>query len=127
MATNNILFDKSFVMAVAIVTATKHIIENKKEYVLTKQLVRSGTAVGALIRESKNAESTKDFIHKLSIAQKECDETIYWLLLLKETHYLNEVTFIDIHDQANQILKMIKSSIITLKSKLKNSQASNNS
>lgn len=60
---------------------------------LSKQLLRSGTAIGALVRESQNAESAKDFIHKLAIAQKECDETIYWLELLKETEYIDSIEF----------------------------------
>lgn len=60
---------------------------------MSKQLLRSGTSVGANIREAKNAESINDLIHKLGIAQKECDETLYWLELLKETQYLNDESF----------------------------------
>ena len=85
----SIIKDKSFVFSIRVVKLCKYLIENKKEFVLSKQLLRSGTAVGALVREAQNAESTKDFIHKLAIAQKECDETIYWLELLKETEYIN--------------------------------------
>jgi four helix bundle protein len=77
----SIIKDKSFVFSIRVVKLCKYLIENKKEFVLSKQLLRSGTAVGALVRESQNAESTKDFIHKLAVAQKECDETIYWLEL----------------------------------------------
>ncbi len=77
----SIIKDKSFVFSIRVVKLCKYLIENKKEFVLSKQLLRSGTAVGALVREAQNAESTKDFIHKLAIAQKECDETIYWLEL----------------------------------------------
>lgn len=84
---------------------------------MSKQLLRSGTSVGANIREAKNAESTNDFIHKLGIAQKECDETLYWLELLKETEFLNNDAFDNLSDQANQILKMIRSTILTVKQK----------
>ncbi len=72
----NIIKDKSFSFSIRIVNLYKHLSVVKKEFVLSKQLLRSGTAVGALIREAQNAESTADFIHKLGIAQKECDESL---------------------------------------------------
>jgi len=75
----NVLLVKSFSFAIRIVKLYQYLVAEKKEYVLSKQLLRSGTAVGALVREAQNAESKADFIHKLGIAQKECDETIYWL------------------------------------------------
>lgn len=115
--TKSILKDKSFAFAIEIVKTYKVLVEEKREYVMSKQLLRSGTSVGANIREAKNAESTNDFIHKLGIAQKECDETLYWLELLKETDFLNEPKFLDLSDQANQILKMIRSTILTIKQK----------
>ncbi len=113
----SILKDKSFAFAIAIVKAYKTLVEEKREFVMSKQMLRSGTSVGANIREAKNAQSTNDFIHKLGIAQKECDETLYWLELLKETEFLNEQTFSELSDQANQILKMIRSTILTIKQK----------
>ncbi len=79
----NIIKDKSFSFAIRIVNLYRHLCTSKKEFVLSKQLLRSGTAVGALVRESQNAESSADFIHKLSIAQKECDETLFWLEISK--------------------------------------------
>jgi len=78
--------EKSFLLAKRIINLYKYLSENKKEFIVSKQLLRSGTSVGALIREAQNAESKQDFIHKLSIAQKECDESLYWLELLHETH-----------------------------------------
>jgi four helix bundle protein len=93
----------------------KYIIKTKHENVLNKQLLRSGTAVGALIREAQNAESKADFIHKLSIAQKECDESIYRLELLRETDFINKREFESIHKDANALLKMLRSAIITTK------------
>ncbi len=113
----SIIKDKSFVFSIRVVKLCKYLIENKKEFVLSKQLLRSGTAVGALVREAQNAESTKDFIHKLAIAQKECDETIYWLELLKETEYINQIEFEGLQFSANELLKMIRSSILKMKQK----------
>ena len=78
-------------------------------------MLRSGTSVGANVRESQNAESDADFIHKLGIAQKECDETLYWLELLYETNYLNDKELDSIHLDCEEILKIIKSIILTKK------------
>ena len=80
--------------------------------------MRSGTSVGALIRETEFAESKADFIHKLAIAQKECNETIYWLELLQETEYLDKNEFCSINEDSIEIIKIITSSIKTVKSKL---------
>ncbi len=110
-----ILKEKSFAFAIRIVKLSRYLAETKKEFVLTKQLLRSGTAIGALIREAQNAESTKDFIHKLSIAQKECDETIYWLELFKGIDFLTEKEFESINNEAIELLKMLRSAIITSK------------
>ena len=110
----SILKDKSFDFAISGVNLYKHLV-SKKEFVLSKQLLRSSTSIGANIRESRNAESTKDFIHKLSISQKECDESIYWLELLKETNYINDPIFSSMKNNATEILLMLKSSIITAK------------
>jgi four helix bundle protein len=93
--------------------------EERKEYVLSKQILRSGTSVGANVRESRNAESDLDFIHKLAIAQKECDETCYWLELLFLTDYLNENEYTSINSDAIELLKIIKSIIITVKKRIK--------
>ena len=113
----SILKDKSFDFAFSGVNLYKHLV-SKKEFVLSKQLLRSSTSVGANIRESRNAQSTKDFIHKLSISQKECDESIYWLELLKETNYINDPVFSLMKNNATEILLMLKSSIITAKNNM---------
>ena len=117
MSERNIIKDKSFKFAVRIVKLYQHLVGVKKEFVLSKQILRSGTSVGALIREAQNAESKADFIHKLGIAQKECDETIYWLELLKETEYLSQQEFENINNDAVELLKILKSIIITTKRK----------
>ncbi|MCU0353045.1 MAG: four helix bundle protein [Cytophagales bacterium] len=115
MKKESVLLDKSFVFAVRIVRLYKYIVENRRETILSKQMMRSGTAVGALIREAQNAESKADFVHKLGVAQKECDETRYWLELLKEADYLSEKEFDSIHTDALEILKIIRSAILTSK------------
>ena len=94
MRKENVIKTKSFLFSIRIVNLYKFLIQEKKEFVISKQLLRSGTSVGANVRESEHAESKADFIHKLSIALKEANETEYWLDLLKETDYLNESEYI---------------------------------
>lgn len=120
------ILKQSFGFAVRVVNLYKYLVAEKKEFVLSKQLLRSGTAVGALVREAQNAESKADFIHKLGIAQKECDESIYWLELLVETEFLGPEEFKSIKLDADALLKMIRSAIITTKNK-NSSFISNNS
>ena len=114
----SILKTKSFSFAVETINLCKKLNE-EKEYVISKQLLRSGTSIGANIREAKNALSLADFVHKLYISQKECDESMYWLELLVETNYISEAEFRNIYSKSNELLKMLKSSILTTKSKLK--------
>ena len=112
----SILRDKSFAFAKDIVSVYQFLVAERKEFVMSKQLLRSGTAVGALIREAQNAESKMDFVHKLGIAQKECDETLYWLELLFETELLEADLFKKLSSQADELFRMLKSSILTTKS-----------
>jgi four helix bundle protein len=118
---NNNLREKSFKFSVRIVYLYKFLNNEKKEFIPSKQLLRSGTSIGANIRESQNAESKMDFIHKLGIAQKETDETMYWLELLKETEFLKEIEFNSIYQDANELIKIIRSIIISTKKNLNNS------
>lgn len=111
------ILNQSFRFAVRIVNLYKYLVTDKKEFVLSKQLLRSGTAVGVLVKEAQNAESKADFIHKLGIAQKECDESIYWLELLVETEFLRPEEFKSIKADTEALLKMIRSAIITTKNK----------
>lgn len=113
----NILKEKSFSFAVRIVNLYKYLTTTHKEYILSKQILRSGTSVGANVRESEFAQSNLDFIHKLSIAQKEINETMYWLELLKETHFIKNEEFESLNNNALEILKIITSSIKTMKAK----------
>jgi four helix bundle protein len=114
---NNILKKKTFAFAIRCVKLYQYLVETKKEFVLSKQILRSGTSVGANYRESQNAESTNDFIHKLGIAQKECDETMYWLELLQATELIEQKMFDSIYNDATELLKMIRSAILTAKGK----------
>lgn len=115
MSEKNVFVRKSFEFAIEIVKACQILSEQKREYTLSKQLLRSGTAIGALIREAQNAESKLDFVHKLAIAQKECDETLYWLELLFCTDYINEESYMILKGRAEELLKMLRSSILTTK------------
>ncbi len=111
----NTLKDKSFALALRIIKLYKFLVENKKEYIISKQVLRSGTSVGAMIREAQNAESKMDFVHKLAIAQKECDESLYWMELLKASDYITRESYQSLSREAEQVLKMIKSAILTTK------------
>lgn len=114
----SIVKEKSFRFAVRIVKLYTYLKDNKKEYVLSKQLLRSGTSIGANIREALNGESKMDFIHKLAISQKECDEIIYWLELLKETDIISQIEFDSIYTDAIELIKIIRSIILKSKSKI---------
>lgn len=111
----NIVKNKSFDFALRIVKLSKHLTETKREFVLSKQLLRSGTAIGALIRESEQAESKADFIHKLSISLKEANETDYWLDLLYKSDYLKREDYESIKTDIDEILKLLVSIIKTSK------------
>jgi four helix bundle protein len=114
----NILKIKSFKFAVRIVNLYKHLCENKKEFVLSKQILRSGTSVGAMVHEAEHSESKADFVHKMAIAQKEINETLYWLELLKETEYISSKEYKSINADAIEIIKLITTIIKTTKSKI---------
>src|SRR5690606_1952951 len=111
--------DKSFEFAVQIVNLVKEL-QGQHEYVLSKQLLRSGTAIGALVREAEQAESNKDWIHKLAIALKEANETEYWLELLFKTDYFSEVHFKEYQRWNHELLKLLTSIIKTSKSRIGN-------
>lgn len=113
------IYDKSLAFAIRIVKVYKYMGEERKEFVLSKQLLRSGTAIGALVKEAKQAESKNDFIHKFSIALKEASETEYWLLLLLETNYLTKKAFTSLNNDCVELLKLLTSIIKTTKQNLK--------
>jgi four helix bundle protein len=107
------LGEKSFDFAVRIVKLYRYLTEEKREFVLSKQILRSGTNSGAMIREAVYAESAEDFIHKLSVARKETSETKYWLDLLLSTQFLSETEHRSMSTDAEVIAKLLISSIKT--------------
>lgn len=109
---------KSLAFAIRVVRLYKHLKENKKEYVLYKQVLRSGTAIGALVSEAEHAQSKADFLNKMNIGLKEANETLYWLILLKETNYLLNEEFESIHADCSELVKMLSSIVKTSKQKL---------
>jgi four helix bundle protein len=104
---NNVVRDKSFRFALRVVKLCQYLTEKKREYVLSKQVLRSGTAIGALIRESQYAESKADFIHKLAIALKEANETDYWIELLYQSGYIEENSYQSIHRDINELISLL--------------------
>ena len=113
MIQNNISVEKSFSFAVRIVNLYKHLTSEHKEYVLSKQLLRSGTSIGANVAESQQAQSRADFVAKLNIALKEAAETNYWLRLLHATDYLTEAEFHSVHHDCKELEKMLTAIIKT--------------
>lgn len=118
MRKQNILRDKSLAFAIRIVRFNKFLKNDKQEYILSKQILRSGTSIGALIRESENGSSRRDFIHKLSIALKEADETQYWLELLYRSEIISQAVFESINKDAEELIKLLVASVKTSKSKI---------
>jgi four helix bundle protein len=111
----SILREKSYLFAIRIVRLYRFLCDEKKEFVLSKQLLRSGTAIGALIKEAEFGQSKADFINKMSIALKEANETDYWLHLLKDTDFLNEKMFESISADCVELIKMLVSTVKTSK------------
>ena len=119
MDKTNIIRDKAYAFAIRIVNAYKFLTENKKECVLSKQLLRSGTAVGALVAEAIFAQSGPDFLNKMNIALKEANETKYWLDLLKDTKYIEEVQYDSISSDCKELAALLVSIVKSMKVTLK--------
>ena len=114
---DNVVEAKSYEFALSIIMVYKQLTQEKKEFVLSKQLVRSGTSVGANVREATCAESKRDFVHKLSIALKEAREAGYWLELLMDSEYIGNEVFLKVNAECNEVVKIISSIILTTKSR----------
>jgi len=110
--------EKSYIFAIRIVKLYKFLSAEKREFVLSKQLLRSGTAIGALVKEAEHAQSKPDFLNKMNIALKEANETEYWLVLLKDTDYLSQEEFNSINKDSAEILKLLISIVRTTKASL---------
>ncbi len=109
------LREKSYAFAIKIVKLCQKLVSDKKEFVLSKQLLKSGTAIGALIRESEFAASKADFINKLTVSLKEANETEYWLMLLHDTGYIFKQEFSELQSECKELIAMLVSSIKTSK------------
>jgi four helix bundle protein len=106
---------KSYEFAIRIVKVAQYLQNERKEYVMSKQLLRSGTAIGALIREAEFGQSKPDFTSKMSMALKEANETDYWLYLLKDTEYIEEELFRSLRNDCQEIIAMLVSTVKTSK------------
>jgi four helix bundle protein len=111
----SVLRDKSYKFALSIIEVYKHLTSEQREFVLSKQVLRSGTSIGANIEEADGAQSKKDFLHKISIAYKETRETKYWLRLLKDSHYLNETIANELIIKVEELCKIMVAIIKTTK------------
>lgn len=111
----NVVKEKSFIFALQVVKLAKYLQGEKKEFVLSKQVLRSGTAIGALVREAEHAESKADFTHKMNIALKEANETLYWLDLLHQSAYIDQQSFESICNDSEELLKLLVSIVKTSK------------
>ena len=117
MKKESILRDKSYTFAIRIVRLAQFLQQEQKEFILSKQILRSGTSIGALIREAEYAQSDADFIHKFSISLKEANETDYWLSLLKDADYIDDKQYQSLYQDCDELISMLVSTIKTMKAK----------
>ena len=122
MTRNNILADKSIDFAIRIVNCYKYLTEEKNEYIISKQLLRSGTSIGANIHEGIEAQSKSDFISKLSISLKEASETSYWFKVLFRRGAITESMYSSLHKDLDEIIRILIASIKTTKQNISKQQ-----
>ena len=115
MTLDNPIEKRAYQFALRIVNAYKYLTRQQSEFVLSKQMLRSGTSIGAMMREAKFAQSRADFVNKASIALKEANETLYWIELLHDSEYIDSKTFESIHNEANEITSILASIVKTTK------------
>jgi four helix bundle protein len=111
----NVVMMKAYAFALRIIKAHKFLCKDQHEFVLSKQLLRSGTAIGALIKESEHAQSKADFINKMNVALKEANETEYWLMLLHDSEFLNDKVFLSLIADCQEIIRLLISIVKTSK------------
>ncbi|KIN80683.1 hypothetical protein SD74_14385 [Clostridium botulinum] len=116
---NSVAYDKAFSFALDIIELYKNLTLKKREYVLSKQILRSGTSIGANIKEGINGQSKKDFLSKISIALKEAEETEYWIELLRYSNYIDDKTSSLLLENCKEIIKILVTTIKTTKINLK--------
>ena len=117
---NSLVECKSYDFALRIIKLYKYLVSDAKEFVLSKQILRSGTSIGAMVKEAEHAQSKADFIHKMSIALKEANETEYWLMLLKDSDYISKTSYNSIQPEASELIKLLASIVKTSKINLEN-------
>ena len=115
MTQDNPIEKRSYLFALRIVKAYKYLTKQKDEYVLSKQMLRSGTSIGAMMREAKFAQSRADFVNKASIALKEANETLYWIELLHDSEYIDDLSFNSLHQEADELTAILASTVKTTK------------
>lgn len=115
---NNVIQTKSYAFAIRIVNCIPVLTNDQKEYVLSKQMLRSGTAIGALVAEAHHAQSSADFLNKMNVALKEANETFYWLSLLRDTDYLSEQIYKSISIDCKELIALLVSIVKSVKSSL---------
>lgn len=115
MKKENVVMNKSYAFALRIVKLYKYLVYEKKEYVLSKQLLRSGTSIGALIKEGEHAQSKADFLNKMNVALKEANETQYWIELLRDSDYLSYEESLSIYDNSDELIRLLASIVKSTK------------
>jgi len=118
MGRENIIEVKSYQFAINIVKTCRQLTEVKREFILSKQLVRSGTSIGANVKEAEQAQSKADFLHKMNIALKEANETSYWLKLLRDTDYIADADFKMLYDSCEELISILVKIVVTTKKSL---------
>ncbi len=116
----SLALEKSFAFALRIIKLYQHLSDKKKEFVLSKQILRAGTSIGANLEESRGAQSSSDFQAKISIAYKEARETSYWLRLLYASKYLTERQFNSLHSDCENLIRILGATQFTMKNKIQN-------
>jgi four helix bundle protein len=116
---NNVIKDKSKAFAIRVIQMCQYLQNDKKEFVMSKQVLKSGTSIGANVREALRGQSTPDFYAKLSISLKEAEETCYWLELLHDTDYLSDEMFQSMYSDAEELLKLLVSITKTIRNQIK--------
>jgi four helix bundle protein len=118
MSKENIIEVKSYQFAIDIVKTCRRLVEKNREFILSKQLMRSGTSIGANIKEAEHAQSKADFLNKMNIALKEANETSYWLMLLKDTDYISVTDYKVLNDSCEALISILVKIVISTKKSL---------
>ncbi|MDR2968382.1 MAG: four helix bundle protein [Tannerellaceae bacterium] len=113
----NIVKEKSYAFALRIIKVYKYLTMEQREFILSKQVLRSGTSIGAMVKEAEHAQSRADFVNKMNIALKEANETEYWLMLLKDSEYIDEKSFNSIYKDGSELIKLLASIVKSSKEK----------